>query len=167
MKLGKWTTFALCILLGILIVSVWQISKKPAFTKAEIEARITEIYGGAVQNIIIDGDEAIVSFKRGQAMYEVEMDRRDGSFEHLVTIFEPPPEKKPVDTNTSQTTLLTPDEANTIATSKYFGTVQSNDFVENGEAPYYLIHIASTTQRYIVHIDAKRGNITVVSIEEL
>ena len=167
MKLNKWTTFALCLLLGILIVSVWQISKKPAFTKAEIQARITEIYGGAVQNIIIDGDDAIVSFKRGQSMYEVEMDRRDGSFEHLVTIFEAPTESTPIETTTGLTTLLTPDEANTIATSKYFGTVQSNDFVENGEAPYYLIHIASSTQRYIVHVEAKRGNITVVSIEEL
>ena len=167
MKMSKWTTFALFILLIILIVSVWQISKKPTFSKAEIEARITEIYGGAVQNIVIDGDEAIVSFKRGQSTYEVEMDRRDGSFDHLVTIFEAPSESKPIETNTDQSALLTPDAANTIATSKYFGTVQSNEFVENGDAPYYIIHIASSTQRYIVHVEAKRGNITSVTIEEL
>lgn len=167
MKLNKWTTTALCLLLAILIVSVWQIAKKPTFTKAEIEARITEIYGGAVQNIILDDDEAIVSFKREQSMYEVEMDRRDGSFEHLVTIFEAPTETNTIETNTDQTTLLTPDEANTIATSKYFGTVQSNEFEENGEKPYYLIHIVSSTQRYNVHVDATSGNITSVTIEEL
>ena len=167
MKLNKWTTFALCILLAILIVSVWQIAKKPTFTIAEIEARITEIFGGTVQNIVIHDDEAIVSFKRGESMYEVEMDRHDGSFEHLVTIFEAQAKTNTIETNTHSSTLLTPDKANAIATSKYFGNIQSNEFVENGEKPYYLIHIASSTQRYNVHVDARSGNITSVTIEEL
>ena len=156
----------LLIVLLVLMVVVSQIATKPKMTNAQIEKRIAEIYGGTVQNIVMDNDEAVIAFSREQAMYEVEMDDQNGSFSNLIVIFEPSNESVKSEPTPSQMKLLTPGEANTAATSKYFGTVQSNEFVE-GEIPYYIVKITSATQRYTVHVEATSGNITSVRIEEL
>ena len=159
----KWGMLLLALL--IVVFTAMQLLRQPAMTEVEMEARIDEIYGGITRNIVYDNDNVIIAFTRGKSMYEVTMDARTGTFSNLNIIFEEPSEQlEDVEQPSGETTMLTPDEANTIATSKYFGTVQTNRFIENGDASYYEIEIASNTQHYTIHVAAFTGEITLVRI---
>ena len=160
----KWS-----ILLGALLILIFAalfILRQPNMTEAEMEARIDEIYGGFTRNIVRDDDNVIIAFTRGKSMYEVTMDARTGTFSNLHIIFEEPSEQQyEAEQPSGETTILTPEEANTIATSKYFGTVQTNRFIEDGDASYYEIEIASNTQQYTIHVAALTGEIILVRID--
>jgi len=160
---AKWSILLFALL--TLIIAAFLILRQPIMTEAEMEARIDEIYGGVTRNIVHDDHNVIIAFTRGKSMYEVTMDARTGTFSNLNIIFEEPSEQlEDVEQPSGETTMLTPDEANTIATSKYFGTVQTNRFIENGDASYYEIEIASNTQHYTIHVAAFTGEITLVRI---
>ena len=161
---AKWSILLFTLL--ILIFAAFFILRQPIMTEAEMEARIDEIYGGVTRNIVHDDNNVIIAFTRGKSMYEVTMDARTGTFSNLHIIFEEPPEQvKDTEQTTETTTILTPEEANTIATSKYFGTVQTNRFIEDGDAGYYEIEIASNTQHYTIHVAALTGEIILVRID--
>lgn len=160
---AKWSILLFALLL--LIIAAFLILRQPVMTEAEMEARIDEIYGGITRNIVYDNDNVIIAFTRGKSMYEVTMDARTGTFSNLHIIFEEPPEQATdTEQTTETTTILTPEEANTVATSKYFGIVQTNRFIEDGDASYYEIEIASNTQRYTIHVAAFTGEIILVRI---
>ena len=160
---AKWSILLIALL--ILIFAAFLILRHPVMTEAEMDARIDEIYGGVARNIVHNDDNVIIAFTREKSMYEVTMDARTGTFSNLHIIFEEPSEQvKDTGQSTETTTILTPEEANTIATSKYFGTVQTNRFIEDGDASYYEIEIASNTQRYTIHIAALTGEIILVRI---
>ncbi len=159
----KWGMLLLALL--IVVFTAMQLLRQPAMTEVEMEARIDEIYGGITRNIVYDNDNVIIAFTRGKSMYEVTMDTRTGTFSNLNIIFEEPSEQlEDVEQPSGETTMLTPDEANAIATSKYFGTVQTNRFIEDADASYYEIEIASNTQRYTIHVAAFTGEIISVRI---
>ena len=161
---AKWSILLFALL--ILIFAAFLILRQPVMTEAEMEARIDEIYGGVTRNIVHDDDNVIIAFTREKSMYEVTMDARTGTFSDLHIIFEEPSEQRDEAKQPSgETTILTPEEANAIATSKYFGTVQTNRFIEDGNTSYYEIEIASTTQRYTIHITALTGEIILVRID--
>ena len=160
----KWSILLIALLL--LIFAAFFILRQPNMTEAEMEARIDEIYGGVTRNIVHDDENVIIAFTRGKSMYEVTMDARTGTFSNLNIIFEEPSEQlEDVEQPSGETTMLTPEEANIIATSKYFGTVQTNRFIENGDASYYEIEIASNTQHYTIHVAALTGEIILVRID--
>jgi len=160
----KWSVLVFALL--IVIYTAVQLLRQPAMTEAAIDARIEEIYGGVTRNIVHDGDEVTIAFTREKSMYEVTMDVRTGTFSDLNIIFEEPSEQtNNVQAPSEETTILTPEEANTIATSKYFGTVQTNQFIEDGDASYYEIKIASNTQHYTIHVAAQTGEIILVRID--
>ena len=159
----KWGMLLLALL--IVAYTAMQLLRQPAMTEAEMEARIDEIYGGIIQNIVRDNDEVTIAFTREKSMYEVTMDARTGTFSNLNIIFEEPSEQlEDAEQPSGETTMLTPDEAITIATSKYFGIVQTNRFLEDGDTSYYEIEIASNTQRYTIHVAAFTGEIILVRI---
>ena len=161
----KWGL--LTIALFIVLFTALQLFRQPVMTEAEINARIEEIYGGVTRNIVRDGDEVTIAFTREKSMYEVTMDVRTGMFSDLEIIFEETSGKtnKNAQPTSGEVTLLTPDEANAIATSKYFGIVQTNQYIEGENASYYEIEIDSTTQRYTIHVAAKTGEIILVRID--
>lgn len=166
----KWA--ALSVALLIVSFTAMQLLRQPVMTEDDIDVRIEEIYGGIIRNIVHDGDEVIVAFTREKSMYEVTMDTRTGTFSDLEIIFEDLAEQTAdedasIDTQpaSGETTMLTPEDANTIAISKYFGTVQTNRFIEDENASYYEIEIASTTQRYTIHVAAQTGEIILVRID--
>ena len=160
----KWS-----ILLGALLILIFAslfILRQPNMTEAEMGARIDEIYGGVTRNIVHNDDNVIIAFTREKSMYEVTMDARTGTFSNLHIIFEEPSEQRvEAEQPSGETTILTPEEANTIATSKYYGTVQTNRFIEDGDASYYEIEIASNTQHYTIHVAALTGEIILVRID--
>ena len=160
----KWAILIVALL--IVTYTAVQLLRQPVMTDAEINARIEEIYGGVTRNMVHDGDEVTIAFTRDKSMYEVTMDIRTGTFSDLTIIFEEPSEQTDnTETPSEETTILTPDEANAIATSKYFGIVQANRFIEDKDASYYEIEIASNTQRYTIHVAAQTGEIILVRID--
>ena len=162
----KWGVLTIALL--IVLFTAVQLFRPPIMTEAEINARIEEIYGGIIRNIVRDGDEVTIAFTRAKSMYEVTMDVRTGSFSDLQIIFEDPSEQMgggDTQPTSGETIMLTPDEVNAIATSKYFGTVQTNQFIEDGDTSYYEIKIASNTQRYTIHVAAHSGEIILVRID--
>ena len=160
----KWSILPGALL--ILIFAALFILRQPILTEAEMEARIDEIYGGVTRNIVHDDDNVIIAFTRGKSMYEVTMDARTGTFSNLHIIFEEPSEQQDeAEQPSGETTILTPEEANTIARSKYFGAVQTNRFIEDGDASYYEIEISSNTQHYTIHVAALTGEIILVRID--
>ena len=159
----KWSILLFALL--ILITAAFLILRQPIMTEAEMDTRIDEIYGGVIRNIVHSDDKVTIAFTREKSMYEVTMDARTGTFSDLQIIFEEPPElRDETEQPSGETTILTPDEANAIATSKYFGTVQTNRFIENADASYYEIEIISTTQHYTIHVAALTGEIILVRI---
>ena len=164
----KWGVLTIALL--IVLFTAVQLFRPAIMTEAEIDARIEEIYGGIIRNIVREGDEVTIAFTREKSMYEVTMDVRTGSFSDLQIIFEDPSEQigdgdGEAQPTSGETIMLTPDEVNAIATSKYFGTVQTNQFIEDGDTSYYAIQIASNTQRYTIHVAAHSGEIILVRID--
>lgn len=148
----------LILILCVLLIGVITLVRPTKLTDIEMTERIASIYGGSVQNIVDHSSKASIFFSRDEAKYEVDIDLYSGAFSNLIVVYEPPASRSENVAN------ITEEQAIAIASNKYFGTVESSQFIENGDDSYYEIRIASNINHFVIHVSME-GEITLVQVD--
>lgn len=198
MKVRQWLIVPTVLTIVIIILAYLvfnQLMTSTILTKADIETRITALYGGKVETIVKDGSQYNVTFAVDDYIYEVVANEEYGTFEQLTLIKEGTPSSEEVPTTLDEEEPTTPDEELAtddteleletdsqppvkqerltkakvieIAKKQASGTIDEVEFFQDNSGGYFIVEIENDDGNDVtLQIHAITGKILSVSFDD-
>lgn len=198
MKVRQWLIIPTILTIVIIILAYLvfnQLMTSTVLTKADIETRISALYGGKVETIVKNGSQYNVTFTVDDYIYEVVANEEYGKFEQLTLIKEGTPPSEEVPTTLDEEEPITPDEKLAtddtrlepetdpqpavkqerltkakvieIAKKQASGTIDEVEFFQDNSGGYFIVEIENDDGDDVtLQIHAITGKILSVSFDD-
>lgn len=153
--MGKWMLMAIATVLLGALVAIYLLYPRPAseaVNAQQAEETVIAMYGGQVENTVLDGQHFKVDFVREDGTYTAYVNQDSGEVESIEAVEAAAPEEPE---------RLTEEQAGAIAAKETGGTVEKVRYLQ--EQDEYEVHIAKESGGQIVVLSSKSGKIRKVT----
>lgn len=172
---GKGLRKSVLIIVIVIVLSIitWQLlqhqtSAEPLNEEA-VKKIVNDLYQGEIQEVNLKEQVYNVSIKTETGSYDIMIDRNSSKILNILqTQVVELKNKDPLKEKVTAHTIITKEEARTIALEKVKGNVEDIDFEEEDDGPsYYTVEVERTDgMEATIQINAITGEIITISWDE-
>lgn len=162
--------FIVVLITIVVIFAVKQLTSPNVLSIEDMTTQIEKSFNSDVLSIVANSDDYIASFNKDGSIFEVTVDGENGQFSNLTLVqknSEPEPSTQNEQPKPEENlTVLTEQQASTIALQEVDGKLDSVDFENTTDGGNYFVEIEQDDKEITVQIHAITGKILSIQYDD-